>query len=70
MRRFDLEYTASSLSSFLDAPRVGHLKLTKGMFGYLKKYPKIGYVINPQPLTIGVDCEKVQMKYVFGNQYA
>ena len=40
------------------------------MFGYLKKYPKIGYEINPQPMTIDANYEKVQMNYNSGNHYA
>ena len=58
------------LSGLLDAPWVGHLDLSRSIFGYLKKYPKIGYANNPQPLTIDANFEKVQMKYDFGNQYA
>ena len=36
----------------------------------MKKYPKLGYAINPQTLTIHVDYNKVQIKYDFGNKYA
>ena len=51
------------------SPRLGHIELAKRIFGYLSKYPKRGYAINPQPLTIASDYENVQMKYDFGNQY-
>ena len=40
------------------------------IFGYFNKYPKRGYEINQHPLTIGVEYEKVNMNYSFGNQYA
>ena len=49
---FDLSYAVSSLITFSYAPWIGHL------FGYLKKYPKIGYEINLQPLTIDAYYEK------------
>ena len=35
---FDLTYAVISLSIFSAAPREGHLKLEKKVFGYLKKY--------------------------------
>ena len=40
------------------------------IFSCLKKYPKRGHEINPQPLTIDANYYKVQMKYDFVNQYA
>ena len=67
---FDLEYSVSSLSMFLTAPRVGHIELPIIIFGYLKNNPKRGYEINPQPLNIDVNDEKFHMKYYFENQYA
>ena len=67
--KFDLAYAVSSLSRFLDAPWVGHLEMSRGIFGYLKMYLKRGYSINPQPMTINDHYEKVQMKYYFVNQY-
>ena len=66
---FDLEYAVSSLSRLLAAPQVGHTELARIIFGYLKKYPKRGYAINQQPLTIDGNYEKVQMKFDFWNQY-
>ena len=67
---FYLAYDISSFSRFLCAPRVGHIELVRKIFGYLNKYPIIGYAINPQPLTIYDDCDNVRMKYYWGNQYA
>ena len=68
--RFDLAYYLYSLSRFSAAPRVGHIDLDTRRFGYLKKYPKRGYAINPHALTVDFEYEKVHMKYDFGNQYA
>ena len=58
---FDLSYDVYSFRRFSAAPRVGHLDLARRIFGYLEKYPKRGYAMNSQPLTIDVDYEKVQM---------
>ena len=52
------------------AYQVGHIDLSRRIFCYLKNYPKQGYAINPQPLNVDVEYEKVKMKYDFGNQYA
>ena len=60
---FDLSYDVSSFCMFSSAPWVCHINLSRKIFGYSKKNPKRGYIINPQPLTIDVDYEKVQMKY-------
>ena len=54
---------------FLAAPRVGHLDMYRRIFSCLKKYPKRGYAINTQALTIDADYDKVQMKYDFVNKY-
>eukprot|EP00957_Ditylum_brightwellii_P110496 8427787-Ditylum_brightwellii.AAC.1 len=62
-------YAVSSLSRFLAAPREGHLVLAQKLLGYLKKYPKRGYAINPNPLILDADYEKVELKLDFGNQY-
>ena len=64
---FDLSYYVSLLSRFLDEPRLGHIDLAKRICGFLKNYPKRRYAINPQPLSIDADYEKVQMRYDFGN---
>ena len=67
--RFYLEYYFSLLSKFSDASQVGHLYLAINIFGYLKNYPRQGYKINPQPLTVDFDYDKFQMKYDFVNHY-
>ena len=54
---------------FSYATQVGNIELARRIFGYFKKYPKIGYSINPQPLTISANYGKFQMKYDFGNNY-
>jgi hypothetical protein len=51
-------------------PSVGHLKLARKSFGYLKKYPKRGYVINPTLLQLDLDYQKVDLKLDFGTQYS
>ena len=66
---FDLAYFVSSLSRFSSAPQVGHIDLSRKIFCYFNKYPKKGYVIDPQPLPFDANHEKVQMKYDFGNKY-
>ena len=43
--------------------------LARQVFGYLKKYPKRGYAINPEPLKIDMSYEKVGIKLDFGTQY-
>ena len=67
--RFDINYAVSSLSRFSAAPREGHLKMARKVLGYLKKYPKKGYVINPATPIIQPNFEDVEFKYDFGNQY-
>lgn len=67
--RFDINYTVSSLSRFSIAPRQGHLLLARQLMGYLRKYPKRGYVINPAPLHVPTDYEIVAIKEDFGYQY-
>ena len=36
----------------------------------MKKYPKRGYALNPQPLTIYMQYDKVEIKMDFVNQYS
>eukprot|EP00957_Ditylum_brightwellii_P151629 11547143-Ditylum_brightwellii.AAC.1 len=69
-RQFDITYAISLLSRFSAAPREGHLILVKRIFRYLKKYPKGGYAINPNPLRIDVEYKKVKVKLNFGTQYS
>ena len=68
--RFDLNYAVSSLSRFSSAPRQGHLTLAKKIMGYLKKYPRRGYVVNPDPPLIDPEYEQVKLPNDFGNQYS
>ena len=67
--RFDINFAVASLSRFSVAPREGHLELARKIMGYLKKYPKRGYTINPQPPKISGEYQEVQLKKDFGNQY-
>ena len=67
--RFDITYAVCSLSRYSVAPREGHLKLAKQIFGYLRKYPKRGYVVNPNPPQIDPCYENVELKQDFGGQY-
>jgi hypothetical protein len=67
--RFDLTFAISSSSRFSAAPRQGHLALAKKVFGYLRKYPKRGYMINPEPPQIDAPYDVVQLKQDFGGQY-
>ncbi|MGH7955023.1 MAG: reverse transcriptase domain-containing protein [Gloeomargaritales cyanobacterium] len=65
--RLDLTFAVVSLSRFSCAPRKGHLDLAKKIFGYLKKYPKLGYFINPESPRVEIQFEKVEPD--FGHQY-
>ena len=68
--RFDLCYAISSLSRFSSAPRKGHLALAEHVLGYLHKYPKRGYIVNPAPPKIEPSYANVEVKCDFGNQYS
>ena len=46
--RFDITFAVSSLSRFAARPREGHLKRAIKIYGYLKKYQKRGYKIDPE----------------------
>ena len=65
--RMDIAFAVSSLSRFASKPREGHLKRALKILGYLKKYPKKGYVIDPRPPTVNINY--VDVKANFGNQY-
>ncbi|MGH7955350.1 MAG: Ty1/Copia family ribonuclease HI [Gloeomargaritales cyanobacterium] len=65
--RIDLTFAVSSLSRFSCAPRKGHLDMAKRIFGYLKKFPKKGYVIHPLPPKVDIPIES--LKHDFGHQY-
>ena len=65
---FDLIYDVTYLSRFSADSGEGQLKLAKKFFGYLNKYPKQGYAINTQLLTIDMEYEKVELNVDFVNQ--
>jgi hypothetical protein len=67
--RFDLCYAVSSLSRFSSAPRQDHLKHARRIMGYLRKFPRRGYVINPDPPHFDPIYENVEVNCDFGNQY-
>ena len=68
--RIDIQMATSSLGRFLSAPRLGHLELAKKILGYLKKYPRKGFVINPAAGTFTTnDYDDVKCTQDFGNQY-
>jgi hypothetical protein len=67
--RFDINYAVSSLSRYSAAPRKGHLELARKIFGYLRKYPRRGYRINPNPPKLDPSFEVVKVKSDFGGQY-
>jgi len=65
--RLDITYAVSSLSRFCANPREGHLRRAIKILGYLKKYPKRGYFIDPRDPILNVKYENI--KPDFGNQY-
>ena len=65
--RMDITFAVSSLSRFCAHPREGHLKRAIKILGYLKKFPKRGYMIDPNELNLGIDYSEI--KPDFGNQY-
>ena len=68
--RFDLCYAVSSLSRFSSAPRQGHLQHARRIMGYLRKFPRRGFVINPDPPRFHPIYQNVEVKPPdFGNQY-
>ena len=65
--RSDLAYYVTSLNRFSYAPQVGHIDLSRKIFGCLKNDPKQFYGNIPQQMTIDVKYKMVQMKYDFVN---
>eukprot|EP00957_Ditylum_brightwellii_P149379 11377452-Ditylum_brightwellii.AAC.1 len=59
----DLVYAVSSLSRFSSMPRKGHMELAKRLMGYVKKYPKRGYAINPMPLNLNIKFNSNHLIY-------
>ena len=65
--RMDITFAVSSMSRFASKPREGHMKRALRILGYLKKYPKKGYIIDPRPPVENTNYVKI--KPDFGNQY-
>ena len=68
--RIDINYAVSSLSRFNFAPRKNYLTMAIRILGYLKKYPKRGYIINPSKPKVDLDYESVGFSKDFGIQYS
>ena len=66
--RMDITFSVASLNRFSAHPREGHLKRAIKIFGYLKKYPKKGYVIDPRDPVVNIKYDV--MTPDFGNQYS
>jgi hypothetical protein len=66
---FDINNTVSPLSRFSSPPKVGHLKMARKIFGYLRKYPNRDYRINPNPPPLDAKYESIKLQQVFGGQY-
>ena len=65
--RFDISYAVSSLSRFQTNPREGHMNAVMRIYGFLKKYPKRGIIIDHRPIE--GQPEQEQVKIDFGQQY-
>ena len=65
--RLDICFAVSSLSRYSSNPREGHLKMSVKILGYLKKYTKKGFVIDPISPNTNINYDRV--KTDFGNQY-
>ena len=66
--RLDICFAVSSLSRFSSNPREGHLHRAIKIFGYLKKYTKKGFIIDPRSPVTNLNFERVEPD--FGNQYS
>ena len=66
--RMDIAFAVSSLSRFSHAPREGHLDRTKKILGYLKKYAKRGYIVDPRDPIVNAEYKRIIPD--FGNQYS
>lgn len=68
--RIDIIYAISSLARFLAGPRQHHLKMTRHIRDYLKKFPKRGIIMDPRPLvTAPVNLEDQPNYKEFTHQY-
>ena len=66
--RFDITYAVSSLSRFAHQPREGHLERSENILGYLYKYSKRNYIVDPRDPIVGIEYEQVTPD--FGHQYS
>ena len=68
--RIDIETEVSKLSSFLAAPREGHLSQALHIFAYLKKHHNSGIVFDPTYPDINEDDFKTNddWKYFYGDE--
>lgn len=66
--RFDITFAVTNLSRFCASPREGHLKRAEKILGYLKKYTKRGYVVDPRDPIVNLKYKQVIPD--FGNQYS
>ena len=66
--RFDIGYATCSLSRFQVAPCIGHLDLAKKTLGYLNKYKKRGYIVNPNPPKFDINATVISLKQDFLSQ--
>ena len=66
--RFDITFAVANLNRFAHNPREGHLERANKILGYLKKYRKRGYIIDPRDPIVNIKYEKIIPD--FGNQYS
>ena len=59
--KFNINFAVASLSRFASAPRQGHLEMARRIIGYLWKFQKQGYIINPKVLNIDPDYDNVSI---------
>ena len=65
--RMDITHAVSSVSRFAAKPREGHMRRALKIIGFLKKYPKKGYIIDPRnPISVEKYSDVIPD---FGNQY-
>ena len=59
MMRFDISFAITSLNRFCASPRQGNLKRSYKILGYLKKYGKKGYIVDPRDPNFNIKYENV-----------
>ena len=67
--KFDIKYVVSFLNRYAAAPREKHLAMTRKTLGYLKKYLKQEYAVNPNLFQVTTKYQKLEVKSDFGGQY-